>query len=413
MTNKRIISVLLCLALLFALSGCRDKKEKQPEPAGSPEQSSASLPEKSTDKSPASSGEAAGSSESGDVSGNSEPASSGQERLPRCIGNWSYDYCDVDGNMFQCRLLLLRSGQAQLQILDDSYMALRVADGSWSTPDAEHLILQLIPSMKEGLAVPSSERKPFGGAYFASYGLYDSMTLTCQDGADPLVLNHEYEPVTFFNEDPSPDLPEGVPAEIIETWTYRNGDQSWGLTILEDGQAQFFVQNGIGELLGLSGGPWSYKDDILHLELTIDPNFYEGFPPLWEDLGGDYRCEFKHQGGQLILTDLGNKHSILPEQAGDTAAFESSAAMFQREEEEFVVTSAVRAYYEAKTGQPYPGFVEVAGRSENGLVSVQVYEDMDGHTATAAWYTVNMETLLGTDDMTGEEIDFSQWWGCG
>ena len=68
-------------------------------------------------------------------------------------------------------------------------------------------------------------------------------------------------------------------------------------------------------------------------------------------------------------------------------------------------------YYETRYNYR-PGSVSLAGQSEAG-VTLQLYDDMGTHTATCAWYTIDPVTLQGTDDITGEVIDFSDYEGVG
>lgn len=45
--------------------------------------------------------------------------------------------------------------------------------------------------------------------------------------------------------------------------------------------------------------------------------------------------------------------------------------------------------------------------NEDGTVTIQVYENLNDHNSTAAWYTVDRRTGKGTDVNTGEEVDLS------
>ena len=61
-------------------------------------------------------------------------------------------------------------------------------------------------------------------------------------------------------------------------------------------------------------------------------------------------------------------------------------------------------YCEASTGYR-PGAVRVDSVDEEE-VTLQLYDDMGTHTATAAWYCIDPATLEGSDIITGEEIAF-------
>lgn len=45
--------------------------------------------------------------------------------------------------------------------------------------------------------------------------------------------------------------------------------------------------------------------------------------------------------------------------------------------------------------------------NEDGTVTIQVYENLNDHNSTAAWYTVDRQTGKGTDVNTSEEVDLS------
>ena len=47
--------------------------------------------------------------------------------------------------------------------------------------------------------------------------------------------------------------------------------------------------------------------------------------------------------------------------------------------------------------------------NEDGSVTVHLFDDMDDHTATAAWYTFPPESYIATDDITGETIDLTEY----
>lgn len=48
-----------------------------------------------------------------------------------------------------------------------------------------------------------------------------------------------------------------------------------------------------------------------------------------------------------------------------------------------------------------------AATNEDGTVTIQVYENLNDHNSTAAWYTVDRRTGKGTDVNTGEKVDLS------
>ena len=62
-------------------------------------------------------------------------------------------------------------------------------------------------------------------------------------------------------------------------------------------------------------------------------------------------------------------------------------------------------HYEKESGYR-PGKSEVD--SVNGdLVTIHLYDDMEDHTATSAWYEINRNTGKGTDAVTGDPVDLN------
>lgn len=52
-------------------------------------------------------------------------------------------------------------------------------------------------------------------------------------------------------------------------------------------------------------------------------------------------------------------------------------------------------YYEAKTGYR-PSYVS-SQENEDGTISIQLYDNLDGHNSTSDWYTVDKKTAVGKD----------------
>ena len=61
------------------------------------------------------------------------------------------------------------------------------------------------------------------------------------------------------------------------------------------------------------------------------------------------------------------------------------------------------SFYQAQTGYA-PQYAGVQNNAD-GTLTIQLYDEVDGHNSTSAWYTVDRVTLVGTDDMTGETVD--------
>ena len=64
-------------------------------------------------------------------------------------------------------------------------------------------------------------------------------------------------------------------------------------------------------------------------------------------------------------------------------------------------------YYKAHSeGADTEGLTAAAQTSEDGTVSIQVYQNLGDHNSTAAWYTVDRLTAQGTDG-TGASVDLN------
>lgn len=214
--------------------------------------------------------------------------------------------------------------------------------------------------------------------------------------------------------EPSISVPaQKRPISWVNTWIMtreiENGEERiYRLILSEDGTAQLPIQDGIGILKDLGYGTWEAEKDILTLNMELDSAYRGYYPKNWKSVGGRYRCKIDNTDF-LVLTELDNPYPIVPEETGKTLTFESDSHRFQREEMEFYICNAVRQYYEAVSGETYPGYVDVYSRNTDGTLTIQVYEDMGDHTATVAWYTVNPNTYQGTDDIFGTEIDFTPY----
>ena len=72
---------------------------------------------------------------------------------------------------------------------------------------------------------------------------------------------------------------------------------------------------------------------------------------------------------------------------------------------DYRITEAARCCYMEKNGGYEPANIEAEEFGPEG-VRVHLYDVVDDHTATCAWYLIDPDTLLGSDEITGEEIDF-------
>ena len=47
--------------------------------------------------------------------------------------------------------------------------------------------------------------------------------------------------------------------------------------------------------------------------------------------------------------------------------------------------------------------------TNDGTATIQLFDQVDDHKSTSAWYTIDRVTLKGTDDMLNEEVDMSEF----
>ena len=67
---------------------------------------------------------------------------------------------------------------------------------------------------------------------------------------------------------------------------------------------------------------------------------------------------------------------------------------------------AVAYYKEHNSSQDNNNLTAAAQTNDDGSVTIQVYENLGDHNSTAAWYTVDRTTGIGTD-ASGSEVDLA------
>ncbi len=65
------------------------------------------------------------------------------------------------------------------------------------------------------------------------------------------------------------------------------------------------------------------------------------------------------------------------------------------------------AYYQANYGYT-PSSCGIQ-HQEYGLATIQLYDSLDDHNSTAAWYTVDRITLYGSDDINNTQVNFNDY----
>lgn len=65
-------------------------------------------------------------------------------------------------------------------------------------------------------------------------------------------------------------------------------------------------------------------------------------------------------------------------------------------------------FYQKETGEDTSNIIAAAETLDNGQVLIQLYTNLGDHNSTAAWYTVDRITAIGTNPL-GEEIDLNKY----
>ncbi|MDY4587530.1 MAG: hypothetical protein SPD47_03685 [Oscillospiraceae bacterium] len=151
----------------------------------------------------------------------------------------------------------------------------------------------------------------------------------------------------------------------------------------------FFHEDGSGQLLNFEYGigvgfqmePFTGDSVTFHMG-AADNNTVFGV----SDVTGE---------SVTLTTDDGTNDTLVYVCEGDSETF----SFYSNEEAQTLALS----FYQAQTGYT-PQYAAVQNNAD-GTLTIQLYDEVDGHNSTSAWYTVDRVTLVGTDDMTGETVD--------
>lgn len=150
----------------------------------------------------------------------------------------------------------------------------------------------------------------------------------------------------------------------------------------EDGGGQYLnFEYGIG--VGFQREPYSQGSITFHMG-AADNNTVFGISEMGED-------------SVTLTASDGTEDTLIFVCEGDSNTF-----IFYPNED--LKTMALE-YYATKTG--YTPQSAAAQNNPDGTVTIQLYDNLEDHNSTSAWYTIDPVTLIGTDDMTGETIDLN------
>mgnify|MGYP006956035060 CR=1 FL=1 len=66
-------------------------------------------------------------------------------------------------------------------------------------------------------------------------------------------------------------------------------------------------------------------------------------------------------------------------------------------------------YYKANSPEGYVPGMAGTQNNDDGTVTIQLYDSLEDHNSTSAWYTIDRVALTGTDDMTGSAVNMSDY----
>lgn len=200
----------------------------------------------------------------------------------------------------------------------------------------------------------------------------------------------------------------GAIKSYAHTWVYTEtagGGRVFRLVLGEDGSAQLIVQDGVGNLVGLSSGTWTLTG-VMRLRLALTAEKSDG-----RELGADEKFSI---GGEYMAV-LGDEADLIMDRTKGASALapamEEDAVIFYKEqfmpEDVSRACRAVLGYYAFVNGEPYPGRAEAEEYGSDGVV-IRLRRDAGGSEADGV-YTVDPVSLTGKDEATGAEIDFSYY----
>lgn len=170
--------------------------------------------------------------------------------------------------------------------------------------------------------------------------------------------------------------------------------------------------------ISIKPGTWSAYTDGLHTSYYFFYDGEQGGSNLYVDMGMGLGFMYDLNGNDAVFHMGGpddNSPASLEQPDANTLIInwsdgrqETLRYLSSATADEFVFYSNEELcdmalnYYEAASGYR-PSLSEAIVNSDD-TVTIQLYDNMGDHNATAAWYTVDRTTGAGTDDITGEAI---------
>lgn len=391
--KRRILALLLAAVLALGCWGC-DLTNPDKTPAAD-----SSIPS------------AADETQAPDLTNPPEPGDF-EELPPELIGKWHFG-CRNETDFVGCSLTFLPDGAAEFAKMDAVAHVIQLYRGRWEAAMGNVVRLELYNDPCLDAGAPKRLRCDY------RYQVEEQTLTLTEESADAVLpelagQTMEFEPLRAAStSDPAVDPSQwdavGLPADWMGQWMLEydtpEGQRRCLLSFFETGEAEFVIQNGIGELLGLFHGPWmALMGDTLQMQLVPDGT------AAWTE-GRALACDYQVTlaGEYLYLTENGQIGDLLiPALTGRALRFETTVRRDEKEALQADVLNAMAHYYEAIDAAPYPGHMEIMGWLNPETVQVHLFED--DSLLPHLWYSVNVYTLHGTNEETGEIIDFGPYY---
>ena len=199
---------------------------------------------------------------------------------------------------------------------------------------------------------------------------------------------------------------------LTKRWVWveqtAEGKIYYNLDLLEDGLAEMVIQDDIGQLLNLYGGNWKIIDEnIIRLDLQSDSSNETIGENNQNALAGDYKINFEKNYGLNVIrlndaSPLVKEHAFQPIIFREEKMYKNAMGFAYNDLGEAAIN-----YYSEIYGEL--GDYEIDYEENENGVLLHIYEDLEDHVATIAWYLIDDETGLGFDEITGEEIDLTPY----
>ncbi len=106
----------------------------------------------------------------------------------------------------------------------------------------------------------------------------------------------------------------------------------------------------------------------------------------------------------LILTSCSSENTNVQGQISEKNPSTNETNSYTNDE----LCNMALSFYHEETGEDITNLIAAAETLENGEVLIQLYTNLGDHNSTAAWYTVDRITAVGTNSL-GEKVDLNKY----